>query len=231
MAKYPWGEQPFTMSSIPVCMTFSVIVIGGTLIGTGPDGAVMGFPSPKDLHGVVGVTLGWICMWYTFLGNQITFKIADIDENQKKTAAFIADRGVGNTMEQCIPFFLVLWLHALFVNPGTSSVLGLIYVISRYLYPIFYGWYGQFSNLVEISAQMNYSIIMWLFWAIVYKCMKDSDLHTDLTNIAVIFIPLVVFLAGATILVIFLFGSKPSSTVIANGVAWEAAYKPPLASQ
>lgn len=209
-------------------MLLAAIVIGGALIYHGPGGAVTGFPAPKDLHGVVFVTLGWVLMWYTFLGNQITFKFAAIDESQKAIGANIADRGVINTMEQGIPFFLVLWMHAIFVNPSTSAVVGLIYVVARYLYPIFYGMYGQFNNLVEISAQINYACITWLAFAILYKCSKDSDLHTDLSPLL---IPPLVLLFCFAITIAFLFGSKPSSTVIMNGVAWEAAQKPPLASQ
>ncbi|CAK0852161.1 unnamed protein product [Prorocentrum cordatum] len=231
MAKYPWGDENFTMSSLPVCMLISTVLVGGALIGVGPGGAVNGFPGPEDLYGVVGVTLGWIVMWYTFLGNQIAFKFAEMDESQKQTAANIADRGVINTIEQCIPFFLVLWLHALFVNPSTSAVLGWIYVVMRYLYPVCYGLYGKFNNMVEIPAQVNYAIIFYLFWAIVYKCTKASDFHTDLTNISPLLVPLVVFLSGVTTVMLFLVGSKPAAAVISKGVAWDAAYKPPLASQ
>ena len=110
-------------------------------------------------------------------------------------------------------------------------MLGLIYVIMRYLYPMFYGFYGQFSNMVEISSQMNYVIIFYLFWAIVYKCTKASDLHTDLTNISPFLVPLVVFLSGVTSFMIFLVGPMPAVTIISKGVAWDAAYKPVLASQ
>merc|ERR1712194_835792 len=218
-------------SSLPFCMLISAVVIGGTLIGTGPGGVVNGFPFAEDLHGVVGVTLGWICMWYTFLGNQIAFKFADMDENQRQTAAFIADRSVINTMEQCIPFFLVLWLHAFFVNPRTSAVLGLVYVVTRYLYPVCYGLYGSFSNMVEISAQMNYAIVMYLYLAIAYKCIMASDLHTDLANSSSLLVPLVVLLSRFIVLILFMLGPKPVANVIAKGVAWDAAYKPPLASQ
>lgn len=180
-------------------------------------------------------------MWYTFLGSQVAFKrsqkevgklAANIDESQKEIAMSIADRSVINTMEQCIPFFLVLWLHALFVNPSTSAVLGLIYVITRYLYPILYGFYGKFSNMVEISTQMNYVVIYYLFWAIVYKCTNASDLHTDLTSISPLLVPLVVvLLSGVTLMMFFMVGSMPAITIISKGVAWDAAYKPPLASQ
>jgi hypothetical protein len=232
MAKYPWGDAPFTMPSLFIGILIAAIIIGGALIRHGPEGAVTEFPASKDLYGVVAVTLGWVTMWYTFLGNQIAFKFATIDAAQKTTCALIADRGVINTLEQSVPFFLCLWMHALFVNPDTSSVVGWIYVIARYLYPIFYGMYGQFSNMVEyFSAQMNYACIAWFFWATLYKCSKDSDLHTDLTKTSPYLIPLVVLIACFSITIAFLFLSKPAATMIAKGVAWEAGYKPPLASQ
>lgn len=228
MAKFPWGSQPFTMSSLFVSQIIGACVIGGALVYHGPDGGVTGLPEQKDLYGVALVTMGWVTMWYVFLGHQIQFKFANIDEEQKKVAAFIADRGVVNTMEQCLPFFLLMWLHAIFVNPQTSAIVGWIYVAFRFLYPFAYGFYGQFTNLVEVPAQVDYGCITWFFGAITYKLMKDSDLHSDLPPFCV---PLIVFLFSWYISILFLVASMPGAAVITKGVAWEAAYKPPLASQ
>ena len=38
-----------------------------------------------------------------------------------------------------------MYLRALFVNPGTSAVLGFIYVAFRFLYGILYVFYGVFT--------------------------------------------------------------------------------------
>ena len=39
------------------------------------------------------------------------------------------------------------------VNPRTTAILGWVYVVARFLYPICYGFYGVFNNLVEVVQQ------------------------------------------------------------------------------
>jgi hypothetical protein len=54
-----------------------------------------------------------------------------------------------NTLEQQCPFLLLLWLHAVFVCPKVSTVMGAIAVVARAMFPIFWsvkgGW--NFSTL------------------------------------------------------------------------------------
>ena len=53
-----------------------------------------------------------------------------------------------------------------------ATVFGALYVCARFLYPILYGWYGQFTMLVEFATQLGYvatgvlgmSLIGQLLW-------------------------------------------------------------------
>ena len=53
-------------------------------------------------------------------------------------AALVADRAVGNTLEQAIPFLVASWLHAVFVPAGAalSAKLAYMYILSRFIYPL-----------------------------------------------------------------------------------------------
>ena len=52
--------------------------------------------------------------------------------------ALIADRTVGNTLEQMGPFLCSTWIHALLVPGGAAraALLGWVYIASRVVYPI-----------------------------------------------------------------------------------------------
>ena len=50
-----------------------------------------------------------------------------------------ADRAVQNTHEQMVPFLVSMWMYAVFVSPDTATVLGLIYVLLRAIYPLLLG--------------------------------------------------------------------------------------------
>merc|ERR1711865_1359899 len=145
------------------------LVVSGLLIGAllgkaGPSAAVADtFPAATELRGVALVTCAFMFMWYIFLGHQVGIKFTEgLSADVQEQAKFIADRSVINTLEQALPFLSLMWLHALFVNPVTAGVLGWIYVITRFLYPITYGMYGQFNTAVEIACQPNYVVIFYL---------------------------------------------------------------------
>merc|ERR1719272_806850 len=138
----------------------------------------------------------------------------------------IALRGMTNTLEQMGPFLVSLWLHAIFVNPRTSWILGVIYVVSRALYTPFYGMYGQFTILVEIATMPNYIVIFWYLLAVVVKITSGNDLHTsiDAVHPALLFLGA---LAAAILQMINMIGlGKPIVAIIASGVHWEKDIDP-----
>ena len=52
-------------------------------------------------------------------------------ERQSSTTALLP--------KQAIPFLLALWLHAVFVRPGSAAQLGWVWLLSRVLYPFVFG--------------------------------------------------------------------------------------------
>lgn len=50
-----------------------------------------------------------------------------------------ADRYVGNMLEHMPAFLTLLWLNALFVGPGSATVAGAAYALSRMIYPFVMG--------------------------------------------------------------------------------------------
>lgn len=220
MAKYPWGDAPGPMNVMMGIMLAFAILIGAFLAHVGPDGAVGdAYPSPADLNGVAVVTCAYIVVWYIFLGNQVSIRFNDgISGEVKDKAKKIADVAVANTMEQGIPFLVLLWAEAVFVNPLTAQRLGWIYVIFRYFYPIFFGWYGQFTAAVEASTQPNYIVIMYFLVTVFYKAKNGRDWHTEIHNTSPWLMLLLGIFCASLSMIHFLVLSKITTTVIINGV-------------
>ena len=47
-----------------------------------------------------------------------------------------ANRTVGNTLEQAIPFLASLWMHAVFLNVRRATFIGWLYIATRLIYPL-----------------------------------------------------------------------------------------------
>lgn len=50
-----------------------------------------------------------------------------------------ADRLQLNTLEQMVPFLTTMWLNAVFVSPRWATVLGVVYILARAVYPLAMG--------------------------------------------------------------------------------------------
>jgi hypothetical protein len=105
---------------------------------------------PVDLamfRGPVVVTGLYFALWYyLLLSLQRGTKYALLAEYAARGEVFdryfgqdgrmlAADRAVANTHEQMVPFLLSMWLHAVFVSPTHATILGLVYVVLRAVYP------------------------------------------------------------------------------------------------
>merc|ERR1712070_96043 len=164
-----------------------------------------------------------MALLYSLFGNQVNIKLGMAGAPKtgpvKEQSAFIAERSVVNTMEQALPFLALMWLHAMFVNPRVSMVLGWVYVVTRALYPIFYGFYGEFTVLVEFVTWPNYSVIFYLLWAVAYKCISGSDFHTTMNSKSpwlMLISSILVICVGFTVAMSVL--SLPSTMIILRGV-------------
>eukprot|EP00929_Paragymnodinium_shiwhaense_P110668 TRINITY_DN7784_c0_g1_i1.p1 TRINITY_DN7784_c0_g1~~TRINITY_DN7784_c0_g1_i1.p1 ORF type:complete len:256 (+),score=49.60 TRINITY_DN7784_c0_g1_i1:70-768(+) len=232
MAKYLWGNKPFGLWSVNLGSLIAAVLTGVILNHVGPDGRIDDFPKAKALRGCVLVMLYYVVILFILLGNQVCLKFVKGTEEELSQQKDIAYRSVYNNMEQALPFLIVFWLHALFVNPETSAALGSLWVTSRYLYPICFGWYGRFSNLVELPQPVTYLVTWYFTIAVFWKCHMDEDLHSKMAGqygMGGIF--LATMGAACCFCVCMMFLAKPSAAIIVKGVAYDRGYKPPLASQ
>merc|ERR550534_79347 len=86
------------------------------------------------------------------------FRATDIISTEE-TVEYIGARSIGNYYEQQVAFIVSFWVYGALINYRVAEILGGIWVGLRYLYPIFWGYFGTFNITVEISTQMNYAII------------------------------------------------------------------------
>ena len=105
----------------------------------------------QTLIGPVAATLTYFLLWYALLfGKQSRTKYRLIAKYKAEGRVFdrygsndpemlAADRAVGNTQEQMVPFLTALWLHALIVSATHATVFGFAYVVLRSVYPILLG--------------------------------------------------------------------------------------------
>jgi len=89
-----------------------------------------------------------------------------------------ADRAVINTQEQMVPFLLSMWLHAIFVSVSVATILGVIYVVIRALYPILLG--NEVSKIqtkrVYFATLPGYLIVFYLFGSLAYHALVAQSI-------------------------------------------------------
>ncbi len=105
----------------------------------------------KELVGPVAVTVSYFALWYALLfGKQSRTKYRLIAKYKEEGKVFdrygsndpemlAADRAVGNTQEQMVPFLTALWLYTIVVSPSQATMFGLLYVGLRAIYPFLLG--------------------------------------------------------------------------------------------
>lgn len=141
---------------------------------------------PSVYMGPIVATAAYFGLWYyLLLGLQRGTKYRLKAEYSAKGEAFdryfgqdrrmlAVDRAVANTQEQMVPFLASLWLHALFVSPGTATVLGGVYVGLRALYPLLLGKQlaGTQSKRVFAVTGPAYLIVFYLLGHSVYAAVS-----------------------------------------------------------
>lgn len=115
-----------------------------------PPNQMSSAPNFVGLEPVLGVTIGFLALYYIFLYGQAITKFylffqarrkdpkisfGKIKYSSTETTARVADRTAGNMMEQAIPFLVSLWLCAIFESPTYASRLGWLWLLFRSFYP------------------------------------------------------------------------------------------------
>lgn len=160
---YPWGDKETPLPGLVAAIWAGAVVVGGAVAALGPrePGRRPGL-GLEEARGTVFVTLAFLLVLYNAMGVQVYLKI--LYGNRRPEAKHIADRMVGNTLEQAIPFLSLLWLHTAYVDTREAVVLGTVYVVFRLLYQFAYAMYGTFTVLNEVCTSPCYAVL--LFFAV-----------------------------------------------------------------
>jgi len=225
MAKFPWGDEAMSIPITFVINMITALLLGVLLAFTGPESAVGVAATTEELRPVAVVTCVFFVMWYIFLGNQVGVKFTQgLPADVSAAAKDIADRTVGNMLEQVIPFLTLMWLEAIFVNPRTATILGWIYVAARFLYPIAYGIYGVFTILVMFATMPNYTIISYWLLTVFFKCFFSVDLHAKINATSPWLMLLFLPACGLCSFIAFLLLAKPTTSLIIAGAKKEKGF-------
>ena len=83
-----------------------------------------------------------------------------------------ADRYQLNMLEHMPVFLVLLWLNAAFVDPGSATIGGMVYVVARAAYPLAMGSKlgREVRMAIFVSTAPGYAVLVWfagaLAWAI-----------------------------------------------------------------
>ena len=141
-------------------------------------------PAPLDpslFAGPIGVTLAYTLVYYGFQVRILQVKTRLKAEYTERGESFdryfgqdremlAADRVQLNTLEHMGPFLALLWLNALFVNPGgPTTMAGAAYVVARAGYPLLMG--GRLGRGVRgsivLSTGVGYAVLIYLAGALI----------------------------------------------------------------
>ena len=158
----------------------------------------MALVSMEEYRGVVLVTAAYFCVYYSMMFLQIHGKEAARQSYQTANRLtkdeararwnratdmnpswVMADRSFLNALEQQVGFLLPLWLHAAFVSPHVSTVMGAIAVVARFFFPIFWSLKGGWNMWVEASTQPYYLVVFYFIGALTAMAIAGVNVTTD----------------------------------------------------
>jgi len=168
---FPWGDLPITTNGILLLIVLSNVITGIIVVLVDFDSSFSddGF-GRKEARGMMLVTFFFFALNYVFMGTKIQtrnitrpkveneFRVVDVVPTEE-TIEYIGARTMGNFLEQQVAFIVPFWVYGALINYRLAEILGAIWVGIRYMYPLFWGYFGTFNITVEISTQMNYAII------------------------------------------------------------------------
>jgi len=141
-----------------------------------------------SFQGPILVTAAYFLLWYYFLiGIQRRTKYRLQKEYASRGEVFdryfgqdeemlAADRVVINTQEQMVPFLAALWLHAAFVSSYYASLIGILYVALRAIYPVLLGKRLSKMNPKQVHyvTVPCYLMLIYLFGAVVLRALAGQ---------------------------------------------------------
>lgn len=158
----------------------------------------MALVSMEEYRGVTLVTAAYFCVYYAMMFLQINGKQAARDAYQSANRLtkdqararwnratdmnarwVMADRSFLNALEQQVAFLLPLWLHAVFISPRVSTVMGTIAVVARFFFPIFWSIKGGWNMWIEASTQPYYLVVFYFIGALIAMAIADVNVAAD----------------------------------------------------
>lgn len=95
--------------------------------------------------------------------------LGDVKYGGKAIPVLRMERTVGNFLEQSVPFYLGLFLHAVFVSPNAAAKAGWLWIAFRCYYP--YVWMMKFPAVLT-STMPAYGCVAYLWWGVMTAATK-----------------------------------------------------------
>lgn len=89
--------------------------------------------------------------------------LGEVKYGGKAVGVLMMDRTVGNFLEQALPFYLGLFLHAILVSPNAGAKTGWLWILFRSYYPIVWGM--NFPAVLS-STMPAYLCVLYLWWGV-----------------------------------------------------------------
>jgi hypothetical protein len=183
--RYWWGSTEVWDSKVMgLAILVATAVTSGSLFAfadavqaSGP--AIEQGLSVESVSGLLWVSIGWI-----FVVGSITTGQTLTKEMGSESIQHVALRTLGNTLEYGLMTLLLIWMHGLYCNTAAATLFGSIYLIARIFYPVFYGYYGEFTVMVEFSTQPGYFAKGFLLTGLLYTLWTGGDLAAEFASVA-----------------------------------------------
>lgn len=112
---YCWGEVAFPVCALPAAWALSATLLTLVHLSAPTSGpAIDQGMTLQAVRGTVLVTVAQLLVFYNAIGGQTSIKM--VYGNLGARAENIATRTMMNTLEQQLPFLVLLWLHAAYVD-------------------------------------------------------------------------------------------------------------------
>ena len=144
-------------------------------------------PHPLELPhqtGPVLITVVYVALYYAFQirGSLIRRTLARQYRERGETfdryfgqdrTMLAADRVQLNMLEHMPPFLALLWLNAVFVGPGSATLAGGIYVLTRSAYPLLVGerMGKDIKDRILLVTAPGYLVLIYLGAALIWTLL------------------------------------------------------------
>lgn len=205
--KFPWGDKALDNRVMFAAIVYQGIVTSLAITYMGksrPAGEGQGISlSEPGVRMCVIASLLWVLMILNSMGLQVSLRLDK--KNFSKGANGGAKRIVYNSLEHAPTFFVLMWLHCVFIDSAQAGFLGLVYVFHRYLYGLFFSVMGQFTMLCEFATQPGYTVFYFYGFSLFTACLPEmfSPLITYLPTNPFLLAPLLSFINLLAFVIIY----------------------------